>query len=84
MEDVVEVVSLNWIFTFTGTEAWSAPEVMHGEQINSKTDIFPLGLVFWEMMVLMPPHSQQDDSLNDSQLSLDESLEDTLYSRYGG
>ncbi|KAL0842485.1 hypothetical protein ABMA28_014579 [Loxostege sticticalis] len=51
---------------YFGTEAWSAPEVIHGGQITTKSDIWPLGLTLWEMMALMPPHSQQDDTMDDS------------------
>ncbi|KAL4709115.1 hypothetical protein ACJJTC_015654 [Scirpophaga incertulas] len=51
---------------YFGTEAWSAPEVIHGGTITTKTDIWPLGLTFWEMMALTPPHTQLDETMNDS------------------
>ncbi|XP_053625039.1 lymphokine-activated killer T-cell-originated protein kinase homolog isoform X2 [Plodia interpunctella] len=59
---------------YYGTEAWSAPEVIHGGEISSKTDIWPLGLTLWEMMALMPPHSQLDETADDS-MNLDQSAE---------
>ncbi|KAI5641622.1 protein kinase domain-containing protein [Phthorimaea operculella] len=73
---------------YFGTEAWSAPEILHGGEISSKSDIWSLGLTLWEMMSLMPPHTQIDDvdySMEDSMLSMgDESMEeDQFYERYG-
>ncbi|KAM3961293.1 lymphokine-activated killer T-cell-originated protein kinase [Aphomia sociella] len=73
---------------YFGTEAWSAPEVIHGGVISNKTDIWPLGLTLWEMMALMPPHTQIDnDTLDESGMSLDDSaasIEDDFFSdKYG-
>lgn len=68
---------------YYGTEAWSAPEVIHGGQISDKTDIWPFGLTLWEMMSLMPPHSQIDEDTFDMSLDdLDESGYD-FSDRYG-
>lgn len=67
---------------YFGTEAWSGPEVLHGGSITNKSDIFPLGLVLWEMLALCPPHSLQDDS----QLSLNDTDPDDMggfYDKYG-
>ncbi|XP_063221009.1 lymphokine-activated killer T-cell-originated protein kinase-like [Bacillus rossius redtenbacheri] len=49
---------------YIGTELWSAPEVLRGDVITDKTDIFPFGLVLWEMMTLRMPHLPTDDSLS--------------------
>ncbi|CAH0406257.1 unnamed protein product [Chilo suppressalis] len=71
---------------YYGTEAWSAPEVIHGGTISNKTDVWSLGLTLWEMMALMPPHTQIDDSLDESMEMLDESAaseEDFFSERYG-
>ncbi|XP_021194802.3 lymphokine-activated killer T-cell-originated protein kinase [Helicoverpa armigera] len=72
---------------YFGTEAWSAPEVIHGGEISSKTDIWPLGLTLWEMMALMPPHTQtDDDSMEDSVQCLDDSVDsigEYFSDRYG-
>ncbi|KAI8434666.1 hypothetical protein MSG28_003198 [Choristoneura fumiferana] len=68
---------------YYGTEAWSAPEVIHGGQISTKTDIWALGLTIWEMMALMPPHSLDETTdsmeMNDSV----ESGEDWFCEKYG-
>lgn len=69
------------IFLISGTEAWSGPEVIHGGTLSSKTDIFPLGLVFWEMFALAPPHSLSDDS-TDSVMT-DEYDYDAMFEKYG-
>ncbi|XP_063378660.1 lymphokine-activated killer T-cell-originated protein kinase homolog [Cydia fagiglandana] len=68
---------------YFGTEAWSAPEVIHGGEVTSKTDIWPLGLVIWEMMALAPPHTQQDTTMEmDSEM--DESMSEDYFSdKYG-
>ncbi|CAH2072961.1 unnamed protein product, partial [Iphiclides podalirius] len=70
---------------YYGTEAWSAPEVVHGGSISCKTDIWPLGLVLWEMMALMPPHTQIDDTMDKSMNSVEgsDSMEDYFSDRYG-
>ncbi|XP_068629964.1 lymphokine-activated killer T-cell-originated protein kinase homolog [Battus philenor] len=69
---------------YYGTEAWSAPEVIHGGTISSKSDVWPLGLVFWEMLALMPPHTQVDDTLDESGDSFNEdSMMDYFSDRYG-
>lgn len=61
--------------------------MIHGGEISHKTDIWPLGLTLWEMMALMPPHSQ-DDSMNedDSVVCLDDTADsegDYFSKRYG-
>lgn len=33
-----------------GTLAWSAPELLLGEQCNEKVDIYSLGVVLWELV----------------------------------
>lgn len=61
--------------------------MIHGGEISSKTDIWPLGLTLWEMMALMPPHTQiEEDTLDDSVVCLDDSVEsmaDYFSERYG-
>ncbi|XP_072944287.1 lymphokine-activated killer T-cell-originated protein kinase homolog isoform X2 [Epargyreus clarus] len=72
---------------YFGTEAWSAPEVIHGGEISSKTDIWPLGLTLWEMLALMPPHAQTDETLDDSVTCLEDlddgTIEDYFSEKYG-
>lgn len=61
--------------------------MIHGGEISCKTDIWPLGLTLWEMMALMPPHTQtDDDSMEDSVQCLDDSVDsigDYFSDRYG-
>lgn len=58
--------------------------MIHGGTISSATDIWPLGLVFWEMLALMPPHSQMDDTFDESvDSSQDDSMLEHFTERYG-
>ncbi|CAK1545045.1 unnamed protein product [Leptosia nina] len=68
---------------YYGTEAWSAPEVLHGGTITSKTDIFPFGLTLWEMMSLLPPHTNIDQDFDKTMGSFDDSYVDNGYEMYG-
>ena len=38
-----------------GTPAWMAPEVISGKSVSTSTDIYGLGLIFWEMMSAEKP-----------------------------
>lgn len=53
---------------YVGTPIWSAPEVSQFPQkITTKADIYAFGLVFWEMLALMPPLDEDTvDSFTDS------------------
>jgi PDZ-binding kinase len=44
---------------YTGTDLWSAPEVFEEDDtlISTKSEIFSLGLVFYETITLAPPHT---------------------------
>lgn len=62
--------------------------MIHGGEISSKTDIWPLGLTLWEMMALVPPHTQTEDTYmeDDSIQCLDDSMDsvtDYFSDRYG-
>ncbi|CAG9097168.1 unnamed protein product [Plutella xylostella] len=75
---------------YYGTEAWSAPEVIEGGPITSKTDLFPFGLTLWEMMALSPPHSltDQDETMDESVVFVDSACDSEMsfseqFEKYG-
>nr|CAD7603303.1 unnamed protein product [Timema genevievae] len=49
--------------TYVGTDLWSAPEVLDGDLVTSKADMFSYGLVLWEMIALTVPNFSFDQSL---------------------
>lgn len=53
---------------YTGTGAWCAPETLLDGPVTEKADIFSLGLIIWEMLMLKVPHTDSilDFSLSDS------------------
>uniref|UniRef100_A0A1B6CDM0 Protein kinase domain-containing protein n=1 Tax=Clastoptera arizonana TaxID=38151 RepID=A0A1B6CDM0_9HEMI len=59
---------------YCGTAAWSAPEVLIGESISTKSDIFALGLTLWEMMTLKPPHCNMNSCSENEELSFEEAM----------
>ena len=40
-----------------GTPQWTAPEVMRGERISEKSDVFSFGVVLWEIVMVERPWS---------------------------
>lgn len=59
--------------------------MIHGAEISHKTDVWPLGLTMWEMLALMPPHSDIDDSMEDNVECVDDTVcsEGYFSERYG-
>lgn len=47
-------------YTQTGTPFYASPEVWRDEPYNNKSDIWSLGCVIYEMMMLRPPFDAQD------------------------
>lgn len=66
---------------YVGTNLWSAPEVIAEEDvIDSKAEIFSFGLIIYETIVLVPPHTL---NMNDSEtvnISDDEDEENSFCS----
>ncbi|XP_041451900.1 lymphokine-activated killer T-cell-originated protein kinase-like [Drosophila obscura] len=77
---------------YEGTDLWSAPEVIkHSKILDSKADIFSFGLVIYETLALVPPHTLEMDcgdnkeNLTDSDLieDLSDFTESSLLLPYG-
>lgn len=72
---------------YVGTLPWCAPEVLHNDgltPVTNKADIFPFGLVLWEMITLCPPHldeSLTEDSNTD--IVTDDSMASSVVNAYG-
>ncbi|KAH0953965.1 hypothetical protein HN011_005472 [Eciton burchellii] len=66
-------------FSYVGTECWNPPEVIENGPITSAADIWPYGLVLWEMISLSVPHAEHldenelNESITESIKTLDES-----------
>lgn len=53
---------------YIGTELWCAPEALlddNVQNVSTKADVFSLGLVIYECVALMPPHSTPFGSVED-------------------
>ncbi|XP_014472888.1 PREDICTED: lymphokine-activated killer T-cell-originated protein kinase isoform X3 [Dinoponera quadriceps] len=71
-------------FSYFGTECWNAPEIIHEDgPVTNAADIWPYGLVMWEMIALSPPHVQiEDESSDESVIDADTTnklLDDSNY-----
>merc|ERR1712211_185318 len=40
-----------------GTPHWAAPEVLRGEALGPKADVFSFGVLLWEMLAKKHPHA---------------------------
>ena len=50
------VVGMHQTTRGVGTFEWAAPELLMGnEPLSDKTDVFSLGVVFWEICTGLPP-----------------------------
>ncbi|XP_072030350.1 uncharacterized protein [Amphiura filiformis] len=48
---------------YVGTRRWAAPEYIKDSHLSTRNDIYPLGLVFWEMMTREIPFHQYSDKM---------------------
>lgn len=73
-DGTLDVVKAGKNTEYIGTPLWSAPEVsVYPQKITTKADIYSFGLVFWEMLALMPPLDEDSvDSSMDLDMSEDE------------
>ncbi|EFN86814.1 Lymphokine-activated killer T-cell-originated protein kinase [Harpegnathos saltator] len=55
--------------SYIGTTHWNAPEIIRGDgPVTNAADIWPYGIVIWEMLTLSVPHMEyEDESSSDSE-----------------
>lgn len=62
---------------YVGTPVWCAPEVLkYPQEVTTKADIYSFGLVFWEMLSLMPP---VDESVAETSFDISSDLDDESF-----
>ncbi|XP_030378618.1 lymphokine-activated killer T-cell-originated protein kinase [Scaptodrosophila lebanonensis] len=71
---------------YVGTNLWSAPEIIDEvEIIDTKADIFSFGLIIYETLALVPPHTLELDAAFNSSNDVDlESRKQLNYSNCAG
>jgi len=74
LEDQVDRVPVSSEVQYIGTEPWSAPEVVEGSEITTKTDIFALGCTIFEMLTLETPHFNKLDLEDSKDVEDDEGM----------
>jgi NIMA (never in mitosis gene a)-related kinase len=58
--NVSKVAKKGLLYTQTGTPYYASPEVWKDQPYDSKSDIWSLGCVLYEMITLKPPFRAQD------------------------
>ncbi|XP_033121775.1 lymphokine-activated killer T-cell-originated protein kinase-like isoform X2 [Anneissia japonica] len=70
---------------YIGTPAWSCMEAIESHPITDKADIYAFGLVLWEMITLLVPHtldyesSEDEESFDEDAESFDEDASQCLF-----
>jgi len=50
------IKSNQYLKTYCGSPAWTAPEVLRGQQYDESADVYSFGIVLWEVLSRKPPH----------------------------
>ena len=58
--NVSKIAKRGLLYTQTGTPYYASPEVWKDKPYNSKSDIWSLGCVLYEMITLKPPFHAKD------------------------
>lgn len=62
--------------TMAGTVPWMAPEILNGEGCSEATDVYAMGMVFWEIAALDYPYS--DSPLPEAKIKHDPIIHDPI------
>lgn len=80
--NVSKIIKNNFVHTQTGTPYYASPEVWRDDPYNTKTDIWSLGCVLFEMCMLRPPFNATNmDDLYEKVQSCKYEKFDTFYSQ---
>ena len=79
--NVSKIIKNHFAYTQTGTPYYASPEVWRENPYNSKTDIWSLGCVMFEICMLQPPFNGPDlDELYNKVQKCEHKQFDSFYS----